>query len=251
MSDGNKGVPARLDPRSCLVCAGLFSIVAACLDDLSAALAALAISFCVLPLAWRGSVHLGKRLLAVNLFVLFIWLVTPFSTPGASIWHLGFLDCTREGIKLALLVSIKANALVIVFMSLVTPLPLASMGSALRALRCPDKLTWLFLLMDRNIALLKEEWRRLMEAARLRCFRPGNNLNTYRTIGSLLGLFLIRACERSRILHEAMLLKGYNGKLPFCEELSFHCRDYILWLGCLSAISILLFLESGTPHVRF
>lgn len=242
-------IPAGLDPRSCLVCATLFSIVAACLNRPAAALTALALSLCILPLAWKRKVHILPRLFAANFFILFLWLVTPFTTPGETIWQWGLVSISKEGVELALLVTIKANALALIFLCLIVPIPPSILGAAMNKLRCPDKLTWIFLLMGRNISLLQEEWRRLREAARLRGFRPGNNLHTYRTIGSLIALFLIRAVERSHILHEAMLLRGYNGTLPFCLDLRFRNRDYIFFSACLASIFLILLIEFGYLHV--
>lgn len=249
MPEQGKGLPASLDPRSCLICAAVFSIAAACLNSIPAALAALALSICVLPVTWKKEVHLARRLLAVNSFILFLWLVTPFTTPGEIIWHWGFLRLSREGLELTLLVTIKANALALIFLSLIAPLPPSALGAAMRKLHCPDKLTWIFLLMGRNIHLLESEWHRLRDSARLRCFKARNNLHSYKTFGSLIGLFLIRAVERARILHEAMLLRGYNGTLPFCQELRFRARDYIFFLCCIASVSLLLLIESGLLHV--
>lgn len=245
----NTGNPGGLDPRTCLLCACAFSIVAACLDDLEAALVALALSLLLLPLVWKKRVHLARRLFTANLFILFLWFITPFTTPGDTLWKWGILNCTSQGVDLALLVTIKANALALVFLSLIAQMPLSSLGSALHALHCPEKLAWIFLLMSRNIQLLKDEWQKLVNAAKLRCFQPRNNMRTYRTIGSLFGILLIRAFERSRTLHEAMLLRAYSGKLPFCELLRYRVRDYLFWLCCIASSCLLIILECGLLHV--
>lgn len=249
MLEQDKNLPGGLDPRCSLLSVACFSICVACLTQLWAALVALLISFCVLALVWKKGLELGRRLLAANLFILFLWLITPFTIPGELIWQWSFFKISREGLQLAFLITLKANAIALVFLSLIAPTPLSSLGTALHQLHCPDKLTWIFLLMSRNIHILRLEWLRLTEAARLRCFRARSNLHSYKTLGSLLGLFLIRAAERSRILHEAMLLRGYNGRLPFCDELHFRLRDYLFFLGCFIVISLLLLLEFNILHV--
>lgn len=249
LAERERGGPAGLEARSCLLCACAFSIAVACLNNISAALTALLISCGVFPLAWKRRLHIARRLFAANVFILFLWLVTPFTAPGEIIWRWGLLSASREGTRLALMATIKANALVLVFVALVASLPVSSLGAALRGLRCPDKLTWMFLLMERNIGVLREEWVKLREAARLRCFQPKNNLHTYRALGSLLGLFLIRAVERSHILYEALLLRGYDGSLPFRQTSPFRVRDYVLWLCCLVSILLVLAVEYGVIHV--
>ncbi len=158
---------------------------------------------------------------------------------------MGILHISREGLNLAMLVTVKANALAIIFLSLSASLPISSMGAALDRLRCPARLIWLFILMERNIHTLQKEWNSLWDAARLRSFRPRANMRTYRTMGSLLGLFLIRSIQRARILHEALLLKGFNGGLPYTDKSSFHSGDYVFWLCCLLSILAILLAEYG------
>lgn len=230
------------------MCACAFSIAAACLNSLQAALAALAASLCVLPLAWKKRLDIARRLLAANAFILFLWLITPFTTPGEALWQWGPLRLSAEGVRLSALVTIKANALALVFLALVATLPLSSLGAALNKLRCPEKLTWMFLLMGRNIQILRDEWTRLWESARLRCFRPRTSPRAYRTIGSLLGLFLIRSISRAKTLHEALLLRGYDGRLPFRPEMAFRFRDYLFCLCCAASILLLILMEYGLVH---
>lgn len=240
--------PVGLDPRTCILCATFFSIVAACLQDIRAALAALGIGFCCLainPGIWRST---PRRLAAVNVFILFIWLVTPFSTPGEAIWQWHFLRLTDSGIRLAILATLKANALAAIFISLIAPLPAHQLDCALSRLHCPDKLCWIFLMLGQNIHILQREWISLVTAAKLRGFAPNTSLHTYRTTASMLAILLLRARDRATRLREAMLLKGFTGHFPHYGQLRYGPRDACFFLLTFLCAAVLILLESGFPH---
>lgn len=204
----------RPDPAVRLVCAAILSVCMALLARPSAAAAALGCAVALLALfrpAWGKT---GRRLIAVNAFLALVWLFTPFTTPGAPLGRFLGLAPTRQGVELALLVTLKANAIVLVFMALVAPLGPTALARAMKRLHCPEKLVWLILLMGRNIELLRGEWRRLDEAARLRGFAPRSSLHAWRVFGALFGLLFVRAHDRGRRSLEAMRLRGFNGRLP-------------------------------------
>ncbi|MDO5537865.1 MAG: CbiQ family ECF transporter T component, partial [Desulfovibrionaceae bacterium] len=69
-----------------------------------------------------------KRLVAVNGFILFLWLTVPFSVAGSPVLTLGPLAATSEGLHLALLVTLKSNAMVLIFMALAASLPMPQFG---------------------------------------------------------------------------------------------------------------------------
>lgn len=143
-----------------------------------------------------------------------MWLAVPWTAPGPAIWRWGWLGLSKEGIDLCVLITLKANAILAVFIALVATMPLSSFAQGLAGLHCPAKLVWMLLLMERNVHLLKREWRQLVGAARLRCFVPRATLASYKTMAAMLALLLVRADARGRKLREAMLLAGFDGRLP-------------------------------------
>lgn len=155
------------------------------------------------------------RLAVINCFILFIWLVVPFSTPGETAWSCGILAASTEGIRLAALVTVKANAIFFVFTALVADMAPNDLGNALASLGLSPKLIHLFLFGFRFWPLLVSEWQRLATAARIRAFRAGTNRHSYNTIASMLGLLIIRSNWRAMRVREAMLLRGFSG--------NFHC----------------------------
>lgn len=232
-----------LDPRALILFCVIFSCAVACLQNLTACVAALFFAVCSIAIGRPALRVFPRRLLAANIFILFMWLLVPWTTPGAPTFKLGWFTASETGIELCLLITLKANALILVFMALVSPIGMSSLSNALLRLHCPEKLAWLFLLMGRAIHLLTREWTILAEAARLRGFRAGANMHSYRTLAALLALLLVGANDRAERMREAMLLRGFSGRLPVGPPLHFSLRDAFLGLFLLFSLLIILFLE--------
>lgn len=230
----------RLDPRVRLAAAAILSVAFALLTRLDAALAALALGSGLLCLSRPAPGPLARRLCAVNLFVLFLWLTLPWSVPGGPVLGIGPLALTKEGLSLSLLITLKANAIVFVFLALAASMPLPLLAAALEGLRCPSRLTLLLIFTYRYIAVLAEEWQRLMTAASLRGFAPRTDLHTYRTYANLIGMLFVRALDRSRRVWEAMQLRGFAGRFPSLALLRCRAADGVFLAGLVLAAMILL-----------
>ncbi len=223
----------RLDPRLKILAAVAWSFLAALVGSIPAALAGLAGSL-VLALAARLQPGEAlRRLSVINVFVLFMWLMLPFSfsSPGRVVASLGFLEITREGLDLTILLTIKANAVALGAMALLGRASTLQLAAAARRLGVPEKLTALFLLMLRYFEVIKQEYGRLRVAMRMRAFRPGMNLHTYRTFASLVGMLLVRSVDRAERVHAAMLCRGYRGRFWLDEE--FRLRRVDLAAGLI------------------
>lgn len=225
-----------------LASAVLLSVIMACLTNIGAGMTALgagALLFALSPCPFRRA---AKSLLAVNLFLALIWLTVPWSTPGPIIWQWHIFHATLSGTRLALLLTLKSNAILLVFLALVAPMPRLSFTGALLALKCPNRLALLLLMLERNADILAAQWRSLTEAARLRGFISSFSLSAYRVTASLLALLVVRASDRADKLHEAMLLRGFAGALPKAQVFTFARRDAVfvslVLLLCLGLITL-------------
>ncbi|MBE6440984.1 MAG: cobalt ECF transporter T component CbiQ [Desulfovibrio desulfuricans] len=201
-----------IDPRVRMACAGGLALCLSPLRGLAACGAGLALGALLLLLARPCRRPLLHRLAAVNVFVLFLWCVTPLTTPGAELARWGLFSISAEGVRLSLLVSLKANAIACAFLALACSMSAPEAGHALERLHCPRKLVFLFLFTARYVHVIAQEWRVLLAAAKLRGFRPRTDARTYRTLASLLGLLLVRSHARAKRVHEAMLLRGFTGR---------------------------------------
>lgn len=101
--------------------------------------------------------------------------------------------------------------------------------AALRSLGVPGLFVHLTQLAYRYVHLLAAEFRRVRVAMRVRGFRPGVSMLTYRTLGHGAGAVLVRGADRAERVSQAMRARGFDGsyrtltpfRTNFIDVLSF------------------------------
>jgi cobalt/nickel transport system permease protein len=237
----------RLDPRGKIVVAALFAILMAVAKTYAVALIGLALALVFLALARLPLTKVLVRLLVVNSFIFFLWLVLPFTYPGEAVWHWGALTATRQGLAYVGLITVKSNAIIIALMALIATAPIVTLGQALRRLRLPDKLCHLLLFTYRYIYVFEQEYRRLVLAMKIRGFRPRTNLHTYRSYAYLAAMLLVRSFDRAERVFAAMRCRGFQGTFYSLRTFTWERRDGIFLAGSLLALAALLCLEWQAP----
>jgi cobalt/nickel transport system permease protein len=237
----------RLDPRGKIVVAALFSILVAVTKNYAVAVAGLVLASVYLALARLPLKRVVVRLLVVNSFIFFLWLVLPFTYPGEAVWRFGPLTASRQGLIYAGLITIKSNAIIITLIALVATVPIVTLGQALHNLRLPDKLCHLLLFTYRYIYVFEQEYRRLVQAMKIRGFRPRTNLHTYRSYAYLAAMLLVRSFDRAERVFQAMLCRGFHGTFYSLKSFSWQRRDRIFLGASLLALLVLLCLEWARP----
>jgi cobalt/nickel transport system permease protein len=238
----------RLDPRGKIVVAALFAILVAAAQTYVLALAGLALALLFLALARLPVKQVAVRLLVVNSFVFFLWLVLPFTYPGEAAWSLGPLTATRQGLAHTGLITLKSNAIIIALMALIATVPIVTLGQALHTLRLPDKLCHLLLFTYRYIYVFEQEYRRLVQAMKIRGFRPRTNLHTYRSYANLTAMLLVRSFDRAERVFAAMRCRGFQGTFYSLKTFTWQRRDGIFLAAALVALAGLVYLEWLQPH---
>lgn len=206
---------ARWDARWKLAAILIACIIIACLQTPQAALAALGIA---LALAAAAHVRLRKiadRLALIALSLLPFLVVLPFEWDADRGLHV-----SRHGFDFALTLALRAFAIGVLALVLVTSAPLDRLIVAAQKLGLPAPLTRILLLTHRYAQGIVDEVRRLRIAWRVRGFRPATNLRTYRTYAHGLGAVLVRSGERGEVVAAAMRARGFDGR---CRSLTpFH-----------------------------
>jgi len=232
----------RLDPRVKIVVVCCFSIVVAVANKFFVLLLALGLSFCVVLLAGVPVRQLLRRLVPVNLFVLFLWFFLPFTIEGEPLFSVGPLVGTHQGLLYAALISLKANAIMVVLIALVGSTSILTLGHALHELWVPKKIVHLFFFTYRYVHVIHREYLRLLSAMKVRGFQPGTNMHTYRTYAYLVGMLLVRSADRAERVQKAMLCRGFRGRLYSLSEFSLRTNDVIslvVMLACILALGLL------------
>jgi len=233
----------RLDPRTRIIATVAFAGVTVALSGLAALLLALGLSVCALLAARLPAAPTLRRMVMVDSFILVMLLLLPFTVPGEAAFEVFGWPASWAGLEQAAGIALKANAIVLMLLSLVGSLEPTTLGHALARLRCPLSLVHLLLFTVRYIAVVEDEYRRLRRAMRARGFRPGTNGHTLRSLGYLIGMLLVRAFERSERILQAMKCRGFSGHLPLLDDLCFQQHDVLSLCLFLPVLGVLLIAD--------
>lgn len=233
---------AGIDPRARILAVIAFALVTVSLRSPAAAACALTLA----ALVAAGGMPpraLPRRLLALEGLMLVVLVTLPFTVPGQTLFSLGPLTATREGLLYAVLIVLKANAVVLALMGLVGSLEPAALGHALARLGAPEKLVHLLLLTVRQIELLQQEQLRLRQAMRARAFVARGNRHTWVSYGNLIGMLLVRSLERARRIHAAMRCRGFRDRLYLLDSACWRAADTRFLIALVPLLGALLALD--------
>lgn len=232
-----------IDPRLRLVGATAFAVVVAVSYAFDTLFVALALSLVMALLARLDGFQVLRRLVAPAIFLLLLWSVLPWSYEGQALIDLGPVTITRPGVMLCARISIKTVTLMVAFMALVATMTVDSLGHALNRLWLPDKMVHMLLITYRYLFVIEQEYRRLVRAMKIRNFRPKTNLHSYRTYAYLVGMLFVRASERARRVHGAMICRGFGGRFVSLREFPPHPRNHVFSIGAAMSVLLLATLE--------
>lgn len=233
----------RLDTRVKLVIAMILTLVIALSQDIRTAAAGLTIGLLLVTLAGIGFKPVMMRLLVVNSFTIFLWCTLPFTYPGTPIGTIGPLTASAEGIHLVTLITLKTNGIVLLSISLLATSPISDLGHAMTKLRMPVKLCLLLLFSYRYIFVIHQEFIRLNRAAKLRCFTAKTNMHTYRTVGYLFGMTLVKSWHRGERVAQAMMLRGFTGRFYTLNDSTLTMTDFLFAVTMVVAALLLGTIE--------
>ena len=128
---------------------------------------------------------------------------------------------SHESLRLAAVIVLKANGAVLMVAALIGTMDAVTLAHALAHLHVPQRLAQLLLFMVRYFDVLAREYARLRAAMRVRCFRPRMNGHSYRTIGYLAGMLLVRSFDRSERVLAAMKCRGFCGRYYMLDHFAF------------------------------
>lgn len=233
----------RIDPRIRLAGGVAVTVPVALLTASQPAWLAFAFGLLLVKMARLDLIRGMQRLAVVNVFIAFLWVFLPFSHPGDVLWSLGPLHASREGIDLALLITVKSNAIVLALMALLGSIPVQDLGPAMQRLKAPDKLCHILLFTYRYIFVIHKEYMTMRQAMRARGFKPRTNKHTYQTYAWLVGMLLVRSWDRAERVRDAMRCRGFRGRFYSLARFETRTRDYGFLAACLLFTAFIIYLE--------
>lgn len=236
-------VLTRLDPRVRLVCALVFAVVV-CLCErplvLGCGLVASALMLSLSGVRMRRAL---RRLAAANVFMLLLAVTLPPFVPGDPVLAFGPVAWSAEGLRRALQITIRANAVMMMLTALLGNMESAHLGFALSGVGVPDKFAHLFLFMVRYIEIIHQEYHQLRDAMLLRGFRPAFNRHSFRTFGFLVGRLLVRSVQRSERILQAMKCRGFRGRFYVLVPWRIRGADIAFSVTAFAGLATLVTLE--------
>lgn len=232
-----------VDPRARVALALAFAVVTVALSSLAALGAAFGFALVLMGLAHLPAGPTLRRMAAMDAFIIVLIVMLPFTTPGTPLFTVFGLEASREGMIHGAQIALTANAVVLAMLALLGTMEAVTMGHALHALRCPERLVQLMMFTVRYIEVLGEEYARMRQAMRARGFQPRSNWHSYRSFGYLVGMMLVRAIERSERILGAMRCRGFTGRIPLLERFAMTARDWQFVAAFCAALAALIGIE--------
>ncbi len=172
-----------------------------------------------------GLVRVFFRSLVALPFIL-IALPTVFTKAGEPLFDLSLglftLTGTVEGLEFFASVLIKSWASVTAAVVLTSTTPALQLLAALRALKIPQILVVVVMLMYRYLFVLVDETQRMLRSRAARSAGVGRGSGgsvvwRARTAGGMAGSLFIRTMDRTERIYMAMLARGYDGTIRLRE----------------------------------
>jgi cobalt/nickel transport system permease protein len=178
-----------------------------------------------------------KRLAALDAFMAVVLITLPFSIPGDAIFLLGPLTASWQGLLKAVAIVLKANAVILAVLALAGTLDVIVLGHALAGLGLPRKLVHMLLLTVRYVGALRDQYAQLRTAMKVRGFRLRTSWHSWRSLGWLFGMVLVRSAERAERVLAAMKCRGYRGELHVISDLRMTASDWLAGGGFLAGLA--------------
>lgn len=182
--------------------------------EISQALVGLALSIVLILISRLPLSHVIAFMKWPFIFLLPLLLILPITAGGESLFNYHFLAISREGLDLGLLFMTRGVAAALLALIVVGTAPFNVNINALESLGMPGPLTQIFLFAYRYVFLLYEEMQTMRRSLDSKGFELRSGLRSARILAMAMAMLLIRSYERSEDVFNAMLSRGYQGKLP-------------------------------------
>lgn len=215
----------------------IFSIVIA--REISQALAGLAISILLVLISGLPLPQAVAFMKWPFIFLLPMLLILPITTSGEIHLDFGLIKISQEGLHLGLLFMIRGLAAAFSALIIVGTAHFNVNINALRSLGMPSPLTQIFLFTYRYVFLLYDELQTMRRSLDSKGFEMRSNVKSAGILATAVAMLLIRSYERSEDVFNAMLSRGYDGRLPSIQRQNIRLIDLFKGaLICAAAVVI-------------
>jgi cobalt/nickel transport system permease protein len=160
-----------------------------------------------------------SRLRYPSWFIVAVVIFLPFLAGDTAIFDWGYLTIKAEGCRDAILISVRFFCILTVSLVLFGTASFLSSVRAMRTLGVPGVIVDMTLLSYRYLEELGEMLTTMQRAMKLRGFQAkGLNYRQLEIFARLTGSILVRSYERSLLIYQAMILRGYGSHISFSNN---------------------------------
>lgn len=219
-----------LDPRSKIIGIFVFVVIVSLIKDLHKLIISDLFIITVIAYSKIPIHHILKRYLVAFPFILFTFIAMFIS----------------KDYLFALKIFFRISCCVLALILLSSTTPFFDLLKGFQNLKVPNIFIILLLFTYRYFFVFIEELHRMKLARKARAFQGGMHLfdkKGMKTISYTIGMVLVRAYDRGVRIYDALLIKGFNGKIKTLRSLKFTPIDFIFCLIFISISFLLIFTD--------
>jgi cobalt/nickel transport system permease protein len=169
-----------------------------------------------------------KKIYYPVMFLLPLFIFLPLSSGGEIAVTAGPLNIYKDGIFISILICIKVITIIILINIMISTASFKDTAAALRKLRVHDKMLNIILFTYRYFFVFFESLRKMKIALTLRGSGKRNTVKSLGTSANLAGSILVRSYEQTERTYQAMLLRGYSGRIVSDKTFKIKLNDIFL-----------------------
>ncbi|MHC1603004.1 MAG: cobalt ECF transporter T component CbiQ [Methermicoccaceae archaeon] len=218
----------QLDPRAkilaflCLI----FSVVL--VNEVEVAFLALLFSLSLLIASRLPLRFAFQHIRWVFIFVLPFLVLMPFTVAGRELMSVYGITMTYEGVMYAVLITLRALAAVVLAFIMLATTRFNTTIKALHMLKVPNPLVQMLMFTYRYIFVLLDEFLRMWRAMTAKGFTLKTSTYAFLTVGTAVGMLIVKSYERAERVYQAMQSRGYTGNPKTLVEFRMKTKDYVL-----------------------
>jgi len=162
---------------------------------------------------------------------------------GPVLGEIGIVKIYSEGLLLSGVIFLKSFSIIMLFNIMINSATFLDTACSLRSLKISDNMINIILFSYRYIYLFFQDLRKMRTALKLRGFKSRNSLLSLKTSAYLVGSLLVRSYEHTEKVYNAMVLRGYNGKVVTDKVFSLKFKDILLALIVMAVPAVLVYAD--------
>lgn len=201
------------EPRIKIVSLALLMIAVVLINNLPGAVLALLFAVGLVLISRIPLPFVFKHLRWVVLFCMVLFVIMSLTASGNN--------------ERVLLICLRAVTVVLLIFPMIATVEFNVTLQSLQRLKVPHLLVQLLLFSYRYIFVLMDELQRMLQAAQARGFKKGINKYKLKIIGSIIGMLFVRSFERTERIYNAMIARGYTGKIKTIDDTRIQYLDIL------------------------